>query len=176
MQVEEWDQASAVLEEFRDTHPEHELGAEATKQLAFIYREVGQLTRSASEHERMSAEADDPDIRRDALLVAGGLYDEADATADAIRVYEQYVTEYPRPLDVAIETRNRMAEIFAAESDYERYYDELRTIIAVDMDADLDRTDRSRYLAAKASLVLAEQSFADFERLVNPRIGEFGKE
>ena len=165
MQVEDWDQASEVLEEFRLTHPEHELGTEATKQLAFIYREVGQLSRSASEHERMSAEADDPDIQREALLVAGGLFDEAHDTAEAIRVYEQYVIAYPRPLDVAIETHNRMAEIFESESNYERYYDELRTIIAVDRDAGVDRTDRSRYLAAKASLVLAEQLFADFERL-----------
>ncbi len=165
MQVEDWGQASQVLEEFRVTHPAHELGAEATTQLAFIYREVGQLSRSAAEHERMSVEAEDPEIRREALLVAGGLYDEDGAVADAIRVYEQYVIEYPRPLDVAIETRNQMAEIFESESDYERYYDELRTIIAVDKDAGSDRTDRSRYLAAKASLVLSEQLFADFERL-----------
>ncbi len=165
MQVEDWEQSSQVLEEFRVTHPEHELGTEATKQLAFIYREDGQLSRSAAEHERMSVEADDPDVQREALLVAGGLYDEAADVQEAIRVYEQYVIAYPRPLDVAIETRNRMAEIFVSESDYERYHDELRTIIAVDADAGLDRTDRSRYLAAKASLVLAERSFADFERL-----------
>ncbi len=165
MQVEEWGQASQVLEEFRATHPEHELGTEATKQLAFIYREVGELSRSAEEHERMSAEAEDPEFRREALLVAGGLYDEAAAVGDAIRVYQQYVSEYPRPLDIAVETRSRMAEIFKSESDYERYYDELRTIIAADLDAGAERTDRSRYLGATAVLVLAEQRFAEFEQV-----------
>lgn len=113
----------------------------------------------------MSIEAEDPEFRREALLVAGGLYDEADDVGDAIRVYQQYVSEYPRPLDIALETRDRMAEIFRSESDYERYYDELRTIIAADLDAGADRTDRSRYLGATAALVLAEQRFAEFEQL-----------
>ncbi len=50
MKLQDWAKASGVLEEFRTTHPEHELGSEATKQLAFIYREDGQTERSAAEH------------------------------------------------------------------------------------------------------------------------------
>ena len=46
MKLEDWSQASAVLEEFRTTHAEHDLNTEATKQLAYIYREDGQ-TRDA---------------------------------------------------------------------------------------------------------------------------------
>ena len=45
MKLEDWAHASGVLEEFRVSHPEHELGAEATKQLAHIYREDGQTER-----------------------------------------------------------------------------------------------------------------------------------
>jgi hypothetical protein len=89
---------------------------------------------------------------------------------DAVRVYEQYVNDYPRPLDLAMEARNRLSEIFKADSDYERYYAQLNDIIDADREAGIDRTDRSRYLAAKAALVLAEQSykrFADLE-LVQP--------
>ena len=165
MKLEDWSLASDVLEKFRVTHPEHELGSEATKQLAFIYREDGQVERSAAEHERIAAEATDPELSREALLTAGELYDEVDADVEAIRVYEHYVTEYPRPLDIGMQTRSRLAELFKARLDYERYHEELNQIVAVDRDAGEERTDRSKYLAAKAALVLAELRYRKFTRL-----------
>ncbi|NIV17895.1 MAG: tetratricopeptide repeat protein [Woeseiaceae bacterium] len=165
MKLQDWMLASNVLEEFRTSHPEHELATEATKQLAHIYREDGQVERSAAEHERIAAEAADPEVSREALLIAGDLYDQAGIVADAIRVYRQYVTEYPQPLDVAMETRTRLAGIFKSEADYERYHEELGAIVAIDREAGAGRTDRSRYLAAKAALVLAELSYGQFARL-----------
>ena len=162
MNLEDWTMAADVLEEFRTSHPEHGLHNDATKQLAHIYREDGQLARSAAEHERISLEADDEDLRREALLMAGDLYDEAKAMSDAIRVYEQYVETYPRPLDYAVETRNRLSDIYKEQGDYGLYYAQLEAIIAVDSEAGGDRTDRSRYLAAGAALILAEQLYEQF--------------
>lgn len=165
MKLEDWMLASGVLEEFRTSHPEHELQSEATKQLAHIYREDGQVERSAAEHERIAAESDDPELSREALLTAGELYDEVDVVVDAIRMYERYVTEYPRPLDIAMETRSRLADIFKSQLDYQRYHEELDSMVAVDQNAGEDRTDRSRYLAAQAALVLAELGYEQFARL-----------
>ena len=165
IKLEDWQFASDVLEEFRVSHPEHELQTEATKQLAFIYREDGQIERSAAEHERIAAEATDAELSRGALLTAGELYDDAGAVTDAIRVFERYVTEYPRPLDIVMETRTRLAEIFQSLLDYERYHAELDAIVTTDRDAGVDRSDRSRYLASRAALVLAELKYQQFERI-----------
>jgi TolA-binding protein len=165
MKLEDWSLASGVLEDFRIEHPEHELSAEATKQLAFIYHEDGQTRRSAAEYERIAAEVTDTELSREALLTAAELYDEIDERGAAIRVYEQYVEEYPRPLDLAQQTRTRLAEIFKAELEYDRYYVELSAIVAIDRDAGDERTDRSRYLAAEAALVLAEQTYLQFAQL-----------
>jgi outer membrane protein assembly factor BamD (BamD/ComL family) len=170
MRLQDWALASGVLEEFRTSHPQHELGSEATKQLAFIYREDGQTERSAAEHERISAESNEPELKREALLTAGELYDEVNVVEDAIRVYQIYVAEYPMPLDIAMETRSRLAEIFKAGPDTTRYYEQLLDIVAADRDAGAERTDRSRYLAAKAALVLAVPSYEQFValKLVQP--------
>jgi TolA-binding protein len=170
MKLSDWTMASGVLEEFRVSHPDHQLNAEATKQLAYIYKEDGQIERSAAEHERISAESDDPDLSRDALLTAAELYDEVHAMDAAIRVYEQYVVDYPQPFDIAMETRSRLADIFEEKSDDTRYFATLNEIISVDRDAGAGRTDRSRYLAAGAALVFAEQSYERFAelRLVQP--------
>ena len=165
IRLQDWTLASRVLEEFRTTHPQHELAADATKQLAFIYREDRQIERSAAEHERIAAESTDAELTREALLTAGELYDEVNVVEDAIRVYRRYVTEYPRPLDIAMETRSRLADIFKAELDLERYHEELNEIVAVDRDAGDERTDRSRFLAARAALALAERNYQRFAEL-----------
>ncbi len=165
IRLEDWGMASDVLETFRADHPEHELNTEATKQLAVVYHEAGDLQRSAAEHERIAAEATDPALAREALLTAGELYDEVAVVADAVRVYEQYVLLYPRPLDIAMETRTRLAELFRNESDYSRYYAALDGLVTADREAGTDRTDRSRFLAAKAALVLSEQVYERFAAL-----------
>jgi tetratricopeptide (TPR) repeat protein len=165
MKLEDWAMASDVLEEFRVSHPDHDLSADATKQLAFIYRKDGQTARSAAEHERIAAEATDPELAREALLTAAELYDEVPVIEDAIRVYELYVDSYPRPLDIAMETRQRLSEIYHEQMDYQRFFDELNEMVEEDRNAGEDRTDRSRFLAAKAALVLAERDFKAFARL-----------
>ena len=170
MKLEDWTVASDVLEEFRTSHPDHQLHSDATKQLAHIYREDGQLARSAAEHERISADASDVELSREALLTAGDLYDEADAMPDAVRVYEQYVSDYPRPIDYAMETQKRLSEIYKEWADYQRYNQTLSAMVEFDREAGADRTDRSRYLAGGAALVLAEQKYQQFAaiKLVQP--------
>ena len=165
MNLEDWERSASVLEEFRTSHPDHELNEDATKQLAYIYREDGQIERAAREHERISIEATDPELKREALLTAGEMYDEVDVIEDAIRVYEIYIAEYPLPMDIAMQTRSRLAEIFKLRLDYQRYYEELGEIVAADREAGVERTDRSRYLASKAALVLAEQTYKRFADL-----------
>jgi len=165
VKLEDWGAAAGVLEDFRDTYADHELAADATRQLAFIYREDGNLRKSAEEHVRIADESDDPDVRRETLLVAGGLYEEAASVDDAIRIYDRYVAEYPLPLDVAQETRMHVAEIHQERGDRARYLDELREIVAADSSAGGTRTDRSRFLAAKSALVLTEPLFERFVEL-----------
>jgi tetratricopeptide (TPR) repeat protein len=165
MKLEDWSMASGVLEEFRSSHPDHDLNRDATKQLAYIYRQDGQTARSAAEHERIAAEADDVELGREALLTAAELYDEVQVLDDAIRVYEQYVDEHPRPLDIAMQTRNRLSEIYHEQMDYQRYFDELSEMVEEDRNAGADRTDRSRFLASKAALILAERQYEQFARL-----------
>ena len=168
--LQDWVMASDVLEEFRVAYPEHELNTEATKQLAYVYREDGQLERSAAEYERISAEATDETLSREALLTAGNLYDQAESLAKAIAVYRRYAEQFPRPLDIALETRTRLAEIFESRDDDARYHAELGQIVAIDKSAGEDRTDRSRFLAAKAAFVLAELSYRQFaeQKLTQP--------
>jgi tetratricopeptide (TPR) repeat protein len=170
MKLEDWTAAANVLDGFRAAFPEHELNREATKQLAFVYQEDGELTLAAGEYERVAGEAADSDIRREALLAAGNLYEQAGSRDRALDVYERYVGGFTQPVDIAVETRSKVAQMYRARGDEARYREHLAALIDADAAAGPDRTDRTRYLAAQAGLVLAEPKYAAFNavRLVQP--------
>ncbi len=165
IRLKDWSLAASTLEDFRSGNPDHELNAEATKHLASVYREDGQLARSAGEYERVAAESDDPQLSREALLLAGDLYEQAASLDSALNVYLRYVAEFPRPLDLALETRTKIADMYEARGDSDLYHEELRTIVAINESAGDGRTDRSQYLAAQAALVLTEQHYHQFSEL-----------
>jgi cellulose synthase operon protein C len=170
MRLEDWDRAAGVLEDFRSAHPSHGLQEDATKQLAFVYREAGELAKSALEYERVADDSDDPELRSEALLLAGELYEEAGEAGSALSVYERYVDEFPRPLELALETRYKIAGMYQARGDRARYHQELSRIVDIDRGAGPDRSDRSRYLGARSSLVLTEKLYGHFAevRLTQP--------
>jgi tetratricopeptide (TPR) repeat protein len=170
IRLEDWAGSAAVLEAFRKTHPAHDLHKEATKQMAFVYREQGNDSRAAEEYERVAAEADDVELRREALLLAGELYESAQGLDRAIAVYQHYVSEFPEPLEVAVETRFKIAGIHNQSLDESSYHAQLREIVEIDEKAGSARTPRIRYLAAQSALVLSEGSYARFRavKLVQP--------
>ncbi len=163
--LKQWAQAAADLEAFRKAHSGHRLADDATRQLAYVYNEIGEIKRSAAEREKLAASAEDPALARDELLTAGDLYNESGALADAARVYGQYVDQYPEPVDINMDTRLRIAEIHKALSNDAQYYTQLDAMVAVARNAGEDGNDRIRLLAANAALVLAERRFEQFARL-----------
>ena len=170
IRLEDWAEAAAVLDSFRQSYPDHELYREATKQMAFVYREEGNLSRAAAEYERVASEADDPELRREALLVAGELYEGSELMDRALAMYLSYVSEFPEPMEIAVETRFKVAEMYQAARDEASYHDQLRQIVEIDRAAGGERTPRVRYLAARSALVLTEGLFDRFDEvaLVQP--------
>ncbi len=170
IRLQDWAGAAKVLDAFRQAHPDHELNGEATKQMAFVYREEGNLAGAAGEYERVAAEADDPELRREALLEAGELYESSGLLDRALAAYLRYVSQFPAPIETAVETRFKIAQMYESAHDEASYHDQLREIVAIDAAAGDDRSARIRYLAARSALVLSEglyHGFAEVE-LVQP--------
>jgi TolA-binding protein len=170
IRLEDWAGAATVLEAFRRAYPVHELHQEATKQIASVYREAGNLSRAAEEYERVASEAVDPELRREALLTAGELYEESKTVDRALAVYLGYLTQFPKPLELAVETRFKVAELYKASHDDARHHEQLRQIVSIDKKAGEGRSDRIRYLGAQSALLLTEGFYHRFDevKLVQP--------
>ncbi|VAW60593.1 TPR domain protein, putative component of TonB system, partial [hydrothermal vent metagenome] len=165
-----WSEAAGVLEGFRKRFPKNKLQAEVTKKLAVVYKEDGKLLLSAAEFERIEKESKDDDIRREALRQAAELYEKVNETDKALSVYVRYVKYFPKPVEYALEMRSKIAEIYKQKNNKKRYIKELQLIVAIDLRAGKERTDRTRYLAATSSLILAQPAIKRFKSvdLVKP--------
>src|SRR2546422_6854138 len=115
-----------------------------------------------SEYERIASQSDDPALRSEALLDAGDLYAQSNSRDRALDTYKRYVKEFPKPVETAIETRFKIAEMYKAGHDETLYHKQLEEIVSADAAAGPERTGRTRTLAARSALVLAEQLYGNF--------------
>jgi tetratricopeptide (TPR) repeat protein len=162
IRLEDWTAAATVLDAFRTSFPTHELRGEADKQIANAYRQKGELSLAAGEFDRIATRSDDPTLRREALLTAGDLYEQAKARDRALDAYIRYVKEFPKPVETALETRFKIAEAYKAANDESAYHTELKEIVRIDAGAGAERNGRTRTLAARSALVLAELLYRQF--------------
>jgi hypothetical protein len=170
MQLKDWDKAAEVLTSFRANYAENKLQPEVTKKIAYVYKVSGKLALAAAEYERIETETQDVAVRREALQVAAELYVDAKQTDKAMQVYQRYVGYFPKPLAQALETRSKIAAVLKLRNETGAYTDQLKLIVAADLHAGSERTDRTRYLGATASLALTVPLFDQFVeiKLVKP--------
>ena len=166
IELEDWAAASSVLEAFRRDFPESEFQEEATRRLAVVYLKGGDQGRAAEEFERMAGAASaTPEMRRESLWQATDLYRDTGNVGKEIALLQRIVTEYPDPLGESIEARLRLADIAGVRGDREERRRWLEAIIDADANAGGARSDRSKYLAAKATLELAEPERLAFQSM-----------
>ena len=171
MLLKQWGAVATVLEGFRKLYPDNKLNKDITKKLAVVYKEDGKYLKSAVEFERIEKENPDDDaLRREALNQAAELYIKAEEKNKALLVYTKMVDYFPTPIEDAIEVRQKMADIYLAQDEHKQYIYQLKQIVAGDAVAGKGRTDRTKFLAANAALILAEPELEAFKKvaLVKP--------
>jgi TolA-binding protein len=159
-----WGRASGQLEKFRSDYPDSEYADDITAKLAVAYLEEGRSSDAAQEFERIAvAESSSDEIRREALWKAAELYESAGSMTSEHRVLEDIVTRYPNPLSESIEARFRLLELAEASGNEAERVARLQDMVSIDATAGAQRSDRTRYLAATASIELAEPVRRRFE-------------
>jgi TolA-binding protein len=155
--MQDWGRASTVLEDFRRNYPDSEYADDITQKLAVSYLETGRDALAAGEFIRIANTAtSSDDVRREALWKAAELYKAGQQAGPEKQTLQDIVARYPHPIAESIEARYRLLEIAEASGDQPARTRILQDMVYVDATAGAERTDRTRYLAAKASLELAE--------------------
>lgn len=166
MKDKQWVRATDVLVAFRGAHPGHEFEPEVTRSLAVAYLESGRGLDAAIEFEKVAARTTETrEVRRAALWQAAELYEKSRSLVPATAAFTTYVQQYPLPFDAAMDARQRLADIAETNHDVRLRERWLQDIVRADQSAGTVRNDRSRYLAARATLVLVEPEVASFNSI-----------
>jgi len=170
MAAEQWPQAAQRLEQFRKRHPQHGLRVEAERNLAVAYLKAGKGVQAAGVLTAVAAGGGDAPLRRDAGWQAAELYEKAGQVDKAVQAWRHYVKAFPIPVEPAVEARWRLAGLAARQKKTVEQTRWLKEIVQVHGSAGKAGTARTRYLAAKASLALAEREGRAFDavQLVHP--------
>jgi TolA-binding protein len=166
LKQQQWEQAIVVLEGFRRNFPQSPLEADVTRKLAVAYTESNHPGQAAAEFEQIAqSPGETADVQREATLQAADLYEKAGNAAKSRVMLEAFVKHFPEPLNPAMEARNKLSMIAAKSGDYSGRDYWLREIINADRAAGAARTDRSKALAAKATLAFAAPAREEFMRI-----------
>ncbi|MCU7844612.1 MAG: tetratricopeptide repeat protein [Candidatus Thiodiazotropha sp. (ex Monitilora ramsayi)] len=161
----DWDGSVAILESFRKRYPDNELIAEVNNKLATAYLETKQPLKAAAELSTISEQGSTPELRQAAGWQSAELYEKAGRVPEAINAYSRYVKAFPTPIDQSIEARQKLVDLYEQQGNPKQRDHWLKQIVEADAGAGKLRSDRTRYLAAHASLRLARPDHELFNRI-----------
>lgn len=166
IKLEDWPAAVAVLEGFRKSFPSHALEADVDKKLAVAYQKDNKPVQAAQVYLRIAQRlSETPEVRREAGWLSATLFDQGKDINGAAGAYEFYVVNFPRPLDRAMDARQRLADVAKDRGDTVNRLRWLREIIAADESAGAERSDKSKAMGATAALDVGRLSAIDMKAL-----------
>jgi len=162
MDLENWSKAETVYVDFRRRYPRDPLTASLPAKMVTIYQGQQKWEAAAEELQLLAAGSADPELKRQSVYLAAELYAKSGRRAQAIEQYRRYASEYPRPLDSALEAQYQLTQLYEAAGDSAKRRYWLEQLVATNKAAGAAKTERSIYLAASAQTELAQASYDNF--------------
>jgi len=165
LQQKHYESAVDAFLAFRHDYPNDDLALKVSNNLAIAYNGMGQPVKAAEEMEFLMRSEEDADKKRGLAWQIAQIYDEARMTQESLDSYLFYVNNFPRPIEPVVEAQNKVATIYQSRGDHERYNFWLNQVILSDDQAGEQRTDRTRFLAANATFILAEPKLEQYNAI-----------
>lgn len=160
-----WPQAIEVLVTFRNQFPRHELAEGIQENLIYAYEQNRQPEMAAKELLAIYKSDPVPERRRKALLQAAELFEHAGMAKDAMAAYENYVKQFPQPVEQVAEVHRKLVDIYTERRESAQRKRALNALVGLEKTAGKAGSERLRYLAAEASWLLAEDLKKEFDAI-----------
>ncbi|MDM7862027.1 tetratricopeptide repeat protein [Alteromonas sp. ASW11-36] len=165
MLLSDWQPAIDLLVDFEQRYPQHELTRSIPERLIVAYENSQQWLAASARLITLWQSDKASEKGREALYLAAEYADKAGAVDIALPHFRTYAHSYPSPLAQANAARYTLSEYYreSGEDSKRRFW--LNKLIEADAQAGSERSNRSRYLAAMASSVFADDAFYAFKRI-----------
>jgi len=116
LEMQEWQQAIELLEDFRQRFPQHPLQGELAEKLIVAYQQNQNWQQAADELFSLWQSQPSSTQGQQALYVAAQYYYKIGQTQQALEAFRHYAHAYPQPLAEANEARFVLSEIYCSAS------------------------------------------------------------
>jgi len=165
MTLKQWPTAIVLLETFRKSYPKQKKWRKGiSEKLALAYNNSSQPGKAAGEMMKLVKSSPKKD-QQDLMWQAAELYTQAGKPKQAVSIYKNYIKKYPQPLSRSIELRHKIANYYLTKKDTKSRHYWLKEIVKADSKAKKQRSDRTRYLAATASLELIKPTHTSYSKV-----------
>lgn len=165
MAEEKYEEAIPVLLAFRKTYPNHRLVKDIPSKLIIAYESKEDWRSAAFELQKIWQGGKTKDEQRIALFQSAEYFEKAGDLDNALAMYKRYAHDYKKPFNPAIEAHHKLDQIYLTKSETTKRLFWLNKIVWLHLGAKKDKTDRSKYLAAKAAYELGENERIKYERV-----------
>nr|WP_297348851.1 hypothetical protein [uncultured Glaciecola sp.] len=163
--LEKYPQAVSMLIDFQTRFEKSELVLTIPSKLLVAYEKSEQWKPAAALLITQYKAQPDTQLGRESLYVAADYFLRAGDREGSLNAYRSYAHQYPSPLTDANEARLKMTEFYAETGEESKRRFWLNKLIAADQKAGAERTGRSRYLAAMASMVFATDADIVYKKI-----------
>ncbi len=165
MKKEKWERAQTILLSFRKEFPKHKLSKDIPSKLIVAYEKMEMWKKAAFELQNIWRFSRNKNQQRIALYQAAEYYEKGNDIDSAMTMLKRYAHNYNKPFDAQLEAINKLESLYLLKGNHEKRRYWLNKLILADSQAGKYRTDRSKFLSAKASFELA-----DYERQLYAKI------
>lgn len=165
LEQRDWSKAIELLEDFRIRFSQQPLAANIQDKLIFAYQQNQDWLPAANELKQRWQASPDTQEGQQALYIAAQYYQKAGERQQSLELYRSYAHNYPLPFAEVTEARYQMSEFYVHSNEDTKRRFWLKKLIQGDAQAGINRTDRSRYLAAMSSMVFAEDKVQAFKKV-----------
>lgn len=157
--------AIEVLENLRQSNPNNQYQKDIVRKLAVLYAKQEQYFLAAQEYLVIGRTDEKREVQRAATLKAAKYFEKADKEPESLVVYNEFIRRFPQPVEEAIEVMSDIAKVYKNQNNMTQHYAMLRKIIAADAGAGAARNNRTKYLAAVATIGIATPRREAYERV-----------
>lgn len=165
--AQNWPLAIAALRHFQQAYPQHTLQPDASDKLVHAYMQSGDKLAAAEMLVEIAQRTKDKNKSVNALFQAADLYREGEFRFEANQLYESFVARHSDQFELALEAHDRVIGFYQKEGKPDVVRDWKKRLISYEAAHAAKRTDRSAWLAARASFDLAMD---EYERYVAAKL------
>jgi TolA-binding protein len=163
MDAGEYQKANYLLQDFQRRYKDDPLAGEVPLKLVYNFEQMGDWEAAAREMDTLLPREKNPERAREMLYLAAEYYEKAGNKAVALERYRTYANKWAQPLGPRMEAMNRLTELYGERGEPANRRFWLRKIQDAHEAAGSASTDRSLYLAARASSVFADDFYVEFQ-------------